>query len=536
MAPISLLIHDGEVVDGTGSPGYRAAIAVEDGRLRVLRGDVDAVAADLRIDAAGKVVAPGFIDAHSHSALVVLEEPALEGKLLQGVTSEVVGIDGLSYTPFADRDDLQAFVAINSGIDGDPDVGYDWRDLPGYFARVDGRISPNIASFVGNTSLRISALGWRDAPSTPESTAVQARLLEAEMEAGALGLSTGLDYPPGSYASTEELIGLARVVSRYGGVYHTHVRYSLGDAYLDPFREAIEICRPSGCALHVTHFARSSRGPYTGGARPMIELLERAREDGIDVTFDTYPYEWGGTRLMRLLPAWVQADGPGPLCDRLRDPAVRERLRREVEAGGAYRAYETSRPFADVRMTHFKRPENEALDGRFLGEVAADTQRHVVDVIADLLLSEDLRVTFTRPSPQATTLPAFVIHPLSMVGTDGVMIGRFASPRAFGSFARILGDYVREERILSMPDAIRRMTSFPATRFGLRGRGTLADGQAADIVVFDPATVRAQATWEQPRATPVGITHVVVNGTLVVSEGRHTGATPGRALPRGVSI
>jgi N-acyl-D-amino-acid deacylase len=318
-------------------------------------------------------------------------------------------------------------------------------------------------------------------------------------------------------------------------VYHTHVRYSLGDAYLDPFREAMRICREAGCALHVTHFARSSRGPYTGGARPMLELLEEARADGLDVTFDTYPYEWGGTRLMRLLPAWIQADGPEPLRDRLADPALRARLRADMEASGAFRAYETSRAFADVRMTNIRRPENAALDGRYLGEVAADTGRHVADVIADLLLSEDLRVTFVRPSPQATTLPAFVVHPLSMIGTDGVLVGRYPSPRAFGTYARVLGDYVREERVLSLPDAIRRMTSFPAARFGLAGRGLLVDGAAADIVVFDPATVRATATYENPRTPPVGISHVVVNGEVVVDDGRHTGATPGRALRRGVA-
>ncbi len=535
MADVSLLLDGGQIVDGTGSPGFRGAIAVVDGRVRVLRGDVSSLAAEQRIDTSGLVVAPGFIDAHSHSDLAVLEDPTLAPKVLQGVTTEIVGVDGLSYAPFPRLEDLRAFVTLNSGIGGDPDVAYDWCDLPGYFARVDRRVSPNIGSFVGNTALRIAALGWRDAPATPESIDAQVRLLEGALEAGALGLSTGLDYPPGSYASKDELIALCRVVGAAGGVYHTHVRYSLGDQYLDPFREAIEICRAAGCALHVTHFARSSRGPYTGGARPMLELLERARDDGVDVTFDTYPYEWGGTRLMRLLPAWVQADGPEPLRERLADPAVRERLRHEVDASGAVRAYVTSRPFADVRLTNLRRPENAALDGRYLAEVASESGRHIADVIADLLLSEDLRVTFVRPSPQATTLPAFVAHPLSMIGTDGVLAGRYPSPRAFGTYPRILGDYVREERALSLADAVRRMTSFVATRFGLVGRGVLSDGAAADIVVFDPSTVRATATYEEPRQAPVGIHHVVVNGSLVVEDGRHTGATPGRALRRGVA-
>jgi N-acyl-D-amino-acid deacylase len=535
VAGVSLLIHGGLIVDGTGSPGYQGAVAVVDGRVRILRGDVSAVAAERRIAASGSVVAPGFIDAHSHSDLVLLEDPTLAAKTLQGVTTEVVGVDGLSYAPFTRLEDLRSFVTLNSGIGGDPEVAYDWCDLDGYFARIDGRVGLNVASFVGNTSLRIAAVGWREAPSDATATASQGRLLDAAMEQGALGLSTGLDYPPGSYATTSEVTALASVAARHGGVYHTHVRYALGDAYLDPFHEAIAISRDSGSALHVTHFARSSRGPYLGGARPMLDLLESARDDGLDVTFDTYPYEWGGTRLMRLLPAWVQADGPEPLLQRLSDASLRPRLRDEVEAGGAYRAYETSRPFADVRLTNFRRPENAPIDGRFLAEVAVDSGRHVVDVIADLLVAEDLRVTFTRPSPQATTLPAFVTHPLSMIGSDGVLVGSYASPRAFGTFPRVLGDYVREERLLSLPDAVRRMTSFPAIRFGLAGRGVLADGYAADIVVFDPLRVRAAATYEQPRRTPVGIDTVVVNGVVVVDEGRPTGATPGRALRRGLT-
>jgi N-acyl-D-amino-acid deacylase len=238
---------------------------------------------------------------------------------------------------------------------------------------------------------------------------------------------------------------------------------------------------------------------------------------------------------MRLFPNWTQEGGPDRLRERLADPALRPRLREAIEASAAYRAFTTTRPFGDVRLTNLRRPENRDLDGRTLAEVAAADGRHVADVIADLLLAEDLRVTFVRPSPQASTLPAFVVHPLSMVATDGVIVGRYPSPRAFGTYPRILGDYVREERLLSLPDAIRRMTSFPATRMGIAGRGVIADGMAADLVVFDPATVRATATYEEPRQAPVGIAHVMVNGVIVVDDGRHTGATPGRALRRGVA-
>jgi N-acyl-D-amino-acid deacylase len=535
MAAFDLLIEHGTVVDGTGSPGFRASVGVVEGKIRVLRGDASEVAAARRIDASDRIVCPGFVDAHSHSALVMLGEPQLDGKVLQGVTTEVVGVDGLSYAPFPDPADLRAFVALNSGIDGDPEIPYDWTDLPSFMARHDGRVSPNVACFVGNTALRIAAVGWDDVPCDSDAVALQERLLSEAMEAGALGLSTGLDYPPGSYATTDELVALSRVATRHGGIYHTHVRYSLGDAYLDPFREALRIGRDAGIPVHVTHFSRSSRGPYTGGARPMIDLLEDAASDGQEVTFDTYPWEWGGTRLMRLFPNWTQEGGPDQLRARLADPALRPRLQQELEASAAYRAFTSSRPFSDVRLTNFRRSEHRDLDGRTLAELAAADGRHPADVIADLLLAEDLRVTFVRPSPQAQTLPAFVTHPLSMIATDSVLIGSYPSPRAFGTYPRVLGDYVREERLLTLPDAIRRMTSFPATRMGLVGRGVVADGMAADLVVFDPVTVQATASYEQPRQAPIGIDHVIVNGVQVVDGGRHTGATPGWWLRRGVA-
>lgn len=529
---LQLLIHGGTVVDGTGSPGFRAAVAVEGDRLRVLRGDVSRVTAERTIDATRLVVAPGFIDPHSHSALVVLDEPTLDAKVLQGVTTEIVGADGLSYLPFPSRDELLRLVALNSGIDGDPEIDYDWADIDGYAARIDGRVSPNVGALVGNTALRIAAVGWDDRPSEPAANKRQQELLTKALAAGALGLSTGLDYPPGAYASLDELVALAEVAAAHGGIYHTHVRYSLGDGYLDPFREAIEIGRRTGVPIHITHFSRSSRASYNGGARPMLRLLEDARDEGLDVTFDTYPYEWGGTRLMRLFPNWTQEGGPDALRARLADPSLRPRLRAELEASAAYRAYATSRAFWDVRLTNFRREEHRDLEGRTLADIAAGHERHVADVICDLLLAEDLRVTFVRPSPHGQTLPAFVAHPLGMIATDAVLIGAVPSPRGFGTYPRVLGDYVREEGVLSLPEAVRKMTSFPAARLGIEDRGLVRDGMAADLVVFDPQTVRATATYEQPRSAPVGIRHVVVNGTLVVDEGRHTGATPGRFVRR----
>lgn len=530
MERIDLLLTGGTVVDGTGAPSFRADVAVLGERLRLLRGETSAVEAERRIDISGKVVCPGFIDVHSHSGLVMLEEPTLPAKLLQGVTTEVIGVDGLSYAPFEDAAQLRAFVALNSGIDGDPALDYAWTDLGSYLERFDGRVSPNVAAFVGNTALRIAAVGWDDTPAGPAAIRRMCDALEDALDAGALGLSTGLDYPPGGYAPTDEIVALAGIAARHGGIYHTHVRYAAGDRYLDPFREAILIGRRSGIPVHVTHFSRSTRATYEQGGHAMLALVDAARSEGVETTFDTYPFEWGGTRLMRLLPDWTQEGGPDALRARLGDAAVRDRLRTEVEGGTAYKAYGTSRPFWDVRLTHFKRLME--LEGRTLAEVTHDRGGHVVDTICELLLEEDLRVTFVRPSPHGPTLPDFVRHPLGMIATDSVLIGRLPSPRAFGTFPRILGDYVREERWLSLPEAVMKMTAFPAARMGLADRGLVRDGMAADLVVFDAASVQSKATYEQPRRPPVGIEHVIVNGALVVEDGRHTGRTPGRVLRR----
>ncbi len=524
-----LLIHGGMIVDGAGNPGFPAAVAIEGDRVRILRGDVSEVAAARRIDAAGMVVAPGFIDMHSHSGLMIQSEPAHEPKVRQGVTTEVIGVDGCSYAPFRRREDLLAFVELNSGLDGWPSLDYDWDTVASYLSRFDRRVAVNVAFLIGNSALRVCAIGWDDEPATDRTVQDMRSLIREGMQEGAFGISTGLDYPPGAYATTEELSALSQEAARLGGIYHTHVRYQLGDRYLDPFREAIEIGRRSGVGVHLTHLYR--RATYPGGARPMLELVEGARLEGLDVTFDTYPYEWSSTRLLILLPIWVQGGGPAALKARLADPAVRARLRAEIEQEA--RASGRAAAMGGIRLGAFSRPENRRYEGKTIAEIMVDRGQDAVDVICDLLVSEDLRVNEVGPGPHGATMPKFVAHPLGMVGTDSIFLGDLPSPRTYGSFPRILGEFVRDERLLSLPEAIRKMTSYPAQRLGIPDRGLLRDGMKADVVVFDPATVRATATYDQPRRFPDGIPYVIVDGALVVDGGAHTGATPGRALRRG---
>jgi len=524
-----LLIEGGTVVDGTGAAGFRAAIGVRGDSLSVLRGDMTDVRADRRIDAAGHVVAPGFIDIHSHSGLMILAEPRHEPKVRQGVTTEVVGVDGNSYAPFPSRDDLLAFARLNAGLDGLPDIDFDWSSADSYLRRFDRRVSVNLAFMVGNSALRIDALGWDDVPADATALDGMRGLLRESMEEGAFGLSSGLDYPPGAFASTAELAVLTSEAARLGGIYHTHVRYALGDGFLDPFREAIDIGRTGNGPVHITHFYRRATAP--GTADQMIELVEDARAEGLDVTWDTYPYEWASTRLLIMLPPWVQAGGPGPLLERLADPLIREQMRDELAARG--RAYAGRNPWDDLRLGALRTDAWQEWEGRTLGELMAATGLDAVDAACDLLIAEDLRTNQVTPGPAHGSLGPFLAHPISMVGTDSTFVGAKPSPRTWGSYPRILGEFVRDQRLMSLETAVRKMTSAPAARLGIPDRGILRDGMRADIVVFDPATVRSTATYEQPRSFPVGMPYVVVNGVVVVDDGSHTGALPGRALRRG---
>ena len=526
---VDLLIHGGTVVDGSGVPGYPAAIAVEGNALRIIRGDTTDMSAARSIDASGMVVSPGFIDLHSHSGLMILADPLHEPKVRQGVTTEIIGVDGLSYAPMPSAQDLDALVQMNAGLDGHPEIAYDWDDVTSYLARFDGQVSVNIGLLVGNSALRICRLGWDDVPADARALADMRAMLREAMEQGALGISSGLDYPPGAYATTDELAALTAEAARHGGFYHTHVRYGLGDRYLDPFREAIEIGRRGSGAVHVTHFYH--RQTFPGGPGPMLALIDDARAEGMDVTFDTYPYEWASTRLLIMIPPWVQEGGPAPTKQRLADEEIRDRIRTELAEQGTLLA--GRRAWDDVRLGYFANPANLHWEGRTLGDLIEERSADPVDVLCDLLLSEDLRVNQVTPGPWEKTLPHFVAHPVGMFGTDSTFIGAKPSPRTYGSFPRVLGQFVRDEALLSLEEAVRKMTSAPAARLGLDDRGLIRDGYRADLVVFDPARVRSNATYEEPRRFPDGIEHVIVNGRLVVDSGRHTGATPGRTLRRG---
>ena len=520
---LDLLIRDGLVIDGSGNPGYHGSVGVEGETLRIFRGDSGSVEAKRYIDATGHVVCPGFIDMHSHGGLTILKEPRHEPKVRQGITTELVGIDGNSVAPFKTQEELQRFIELDSGLNDTAPEGMGWSSVAEYLSHYDGTVAVNIAYILGNSPVRIWSVGWNDRPATGEELEDMKAVVREAMEEGAFGLSTGLDYPPGAFADTDELVELSSVVGSMGGFYHTHTRASLRQyGLLAPWEEALDIGRRAAIPVHLTHYRQNLEGE--GSHLDYIGLVEDARAEGMDVTFDCYPYIYSSTRAIISIPNWTKDGGPERLKEVLTSPDDRARLKEDMLSGGGRRSP------AEGWLTNFKKPHNKQYEGHSLAEIARMRGQDHLDAFFDLLVDDGLGICSVRPGVNGQTLPAFVAHPYGMVGSDAVLLGDYPSPRTYGCFPVILAEFVRAEKHLRLPEAIRKMTSFAAQRLGLKSRGLLRDGMKADVVVFNPDTVKAPATAANPKQFPLGIPYVIVNGKPVIDGGDHTGATPGRAL------
>lgn len=514
------LIGNGMVIDGTGNVGFKASVGIDtDKRVKVITGDTSGVQAKNVVDAEGQIVCPGFIDVHTHSDLMPLVEPYNEPKSMMGVCTDLIGLDGMGYAPLS-QDNLSKLLRIWSGVDGHPDIRYDWSSVAEYLAKFDRTTSTNVGYLVPNSCLRAEVVGWSNRPSTTDEIRMMQQLVRQGMEEGALGLSTGLTYPPGSYASRDELVALCKTVADCGGVYVTHVRYDLGDGAFDGFREAIAIGALSGCPVHLSHYATNLA--IRGQAQRMLALVDGARNRGIDVTFDSYPWRGGSSTLITVLPQWALEDGPDHVIACLEDRLVRERMRHD--------AYGLVGAMDELVVGAVKTDRNRWCEGLTIQSIADRLEKDTWATICDLLLEEDLEVAFNAFTGDMDDVRTILVHPAQMVCTDGLRIGTMPNPRTYGTYPKILGQIVRDEHLMPLEQAIRKMTSFPAQRFGLSDRGILRDGMQADIVVFDPYTVSCVATFENPRQFPLGINYVFVNGTMVVERGRHTQATPGVPL------
>lgn len=527
---LDVLLRGGRVIDGAGNPWFRADVGIADGRI-VAVGSLGDERATRVIDVDGLVVCPGFIDMHSHSDLQLLASPAHEAKVHQGVTLEVLGQDGLSYAPVTDQA-LEQLRRQLTGWNGDPH-GFDWswRTVGEYLARLDEGIAVNVAYLVPHGTLRLCVTGMDDRPPTEHELERMKQLLADGLAEGAVGLSAGLTYAPGMYADDEELVALCQVLRSFGGYYCPHHR-NYGVRALEAYGECIEIARRGGVPLHLAH-AHLGFEVNRGRAPELLAMLDEARAEGVDVSLDTYPYLAGATYLHALLPGWMHAGGAAATLNRLRDPAIRERLRVEMEEQGSDGFHGVPIDWRIIVIGSADRAENEQWIGKDVAAAAAEAARRPIDFLCELLLEEELAVACIVQIGNEENVRAIMTHPAHTVGSDGILVGACPHPRSWGTFPRYFAVYVRELGILSWEQAVRKMTSLAAQRLGFLDRGMIRPGMAADVVCLDPERVRDTATYENPRQLPEGIPYVLVNGRLVVDSGRHTGELAGRALRRG---
>ncbi|WP_067816464.1 N-acyl-D-amino-acid deacylase family protein [Actinomadura kijaniata] len=519
-----LVIRNALVLDGTGAPGHVADVAVTGGRIA----EVGSGLSGRRVlDAAGLALAPGFVDMHAHSDLALLAEPDHLAKVAQGVTCEVIGQDGLSYAP-VDDDTLAAVRQTIAGWNGDP-PGFDWnwRGVGEYLDRLDEGIAVNACYLVPQGTVRMLVMGWEDRPPTEAELDRQRDLVATGMREGAVGMSSGLTYVPGMYADDAELVELCRVVASLGGFHAPHHR-SYGAGALEAYAEMVEVSRRSGCPLHLAH-ATMNFGVNKGRAPELLALLDRALDEGCDITLDTYPYLPGATTLAALLPSWASEGGPAATLRRLTDPVARERIRHVMEVEGSDGCHGVPAEWETIEIAGSPDP---AVVGRTIAELAAASGRPPFDVYCDRLVADALATTILQHVGHEENVQAIMRHPAHTGGSDGLLAPAKPHPRAFGTFPRYLGHYTRDLGVLSLEECVAHLTGRPARRLRLRDRGLVRPGYHADLVLFDPAGVRDTATFDDPRRTPDGIPHVFVGGTAVIADGRHTGALPGRALRR----
>ncbi|WP_435743307.1 family 20 glycosylhydrolase [Microbacterium sp. PMB16] len=525
------------VVDGTGGPRYEADVAVEGARIVgiVRRTAPDVTEFELpegavEVDAAGLVLSPGFIDMHAHSELAVLSGARHDAKIRQGVTTEVLGQDGLGYAPL---DDATAAVipAQIAGWNGMPEAT-PWRTMDDLLTAIDGAAVANAAVLVPQGNLRMMVVGHENRPATTAEVASMALILGAALDAGAFGMSSGLTYTPGMYADRDELVALCRVVAERGGYWAPHTR-SYGGGALDAYREALDIGRRTSCPIHLTH-ATMNFAPNRGRAAELLALIDEAIADGVDVTLDSYPYLPGATTLAALLPSRLAASG-----DLLRtisdlDADGREIVRREVEESGCDGFHGERADWSAIQISGVANPLLADLVGRHVDEIAATSGRRPIDVVLDTIVADAGATGILMHIGDEDNVRTIMRHPRHTGGSDGILVGARPHPRGRGTFPRYLGHYVRELGILTLEEAVRHLAGTPAARLGLhRGdapRGVIRQGATADLVLFDPQTIAAGATFDDPLAAPVGIVEVLVGGVPVVSAGAVTGATPGRAL------
>lgn len=524
-----ILIRKGTVYDGTGAPGYVADVAIRDDRVLAI-GDFSDSTAEIEIDAEGLVVAPGFFNLLSHAHLSLIKDGRAMSDVLQGVTFEV--LSEISLSPVT-----QATAEFWSGVLAKEDVEVTWRQLGEYLQTVEASgVAPNFATFVSAATVRMNVLGMDDVDPTAEQLEEMKAQVEQAMKDGALGLTSALIYAPGNYAETEELIELAKIAGRHGGIYTAHIR-SEANQFIEAIDETLRIGREGNLPVKIHHLKAGGQ-PNWYKMDIAIDKINALRAEGVAVTADMYTYVAGATGLDASMPPWVQAGGYQKWAERLKDPEIRARVKTEMASNA--QDWENLGYFAGpegMMLIGFKNDELKKYMGKTLAEVATERGQDPLDTIIDLVIEDGSRVGTVYFLMSEENLRKQIRQPWVMFGSDagapaaeGDTLEDSAHPRTYGNVARLLGKYVRDEQVISMEEAIRRLTLLPAQTLNIKNRGRLAPGYFADITIFDPESIQDHASFDDPHHYSTGVKHVLVNGVPVVSNGKHTGATPGRAI------
>ncbi|MFO8059145.1 MAG: D-aminoacylase [Bacillota bacterium] len=529
----SVLIRKARVYDGTGGPAFTADVAMEGERVAAM-GDLSRARAELEVEAPGMVIASGFIDIHTHSDTPLLVSGEAHSHIRQGVTTNVIGNCGTSLAPVTDL----AVEQMRGRLGGDEAlIEWEWRSLDEYLRLLEDRgVSVNVVPLVGHGTVRRSVMGHEDRRPTPEELERMRGMVREAMEDGAFGLSTGLIYTPGSYADTDELVALAAVAGEYGGLYVTHIRGE-NDSLMEAAAEALEIGRRAGAPVQISHLKAMGRHMW-GSSVQLLQMIDRARADGLDVTADQYPYNASATGLGAYLPGWAHAGGDEMLRERLADPCTRDRMRRDIlEGTGDWTSLHRGVGWENTLIT---RCSDQELEGRSIADIARERGVDEFDAAFDILRDCRGRVGVVYFTIGDEDLERIMAHPAVMIGSDsgavaaeGPLARGKPHPRSFGTFSRVLGRYVRERKTVSLREAVMKMSSMPAHRLGLLDRGILRPGMKADAVVFDPAAVADRATYSDPFQYPDGVEWVFVNGKAAVRRGEHLGTRTGQVLRRG---
>ena len=519
-------IVNGTIVDGTGAPSFSGDLRLVNGRIAEIVPSLSPPADASVIDASGLVVAPGFIDLHSHSDVALIVDPVVPCKLNQGITLELLGQDGMSVSPLTD-DVADLWRHHLSGLAGSYDLDWDWRTFDDYLQRLTPTAA-NVASLVGHGTLRLNVIGMENRPATTAEIDRMAGLLREALDAGAFGLSGGLVYTPGAYAGYDELVALNRIVAEANKIWVVHIRYE-GDRIVEGLNEMFRLVDETGVTLHVSHFKPLGRRNWGRGPE-IVGLIEGQRARGRDVTVDQYPYAAGSTMLSAILPPWANADGPDGLLRYLRNPSALTRMDQEIATGlPDWEGFVEGTGWENIRISDIASDADSPLIGKSIAEIAVGWDVTPFQAATRLLLEAELGVSMIVHAMSEDDVATILKAPWRTGGTDALLGGK-PHPRSYGSFPRVLGHYVRDEALLSLELAIHQMTGAAAARLRLPNRGTIAPGNWADLCLFDPVTIRDTATYEQPEQLPEGIAWIFVNGEPVIHNRQPTGRLPGQVL------